>query len=96
VLAEHFELSVRLHGEKQAGRMMRKFGIKFSRHHPRPDAVKDAFIRVQSLDDWRAVLKAFYAGRPVAGDDRGATDPSSPRGAEKLAMKADAPVPCRD
>jgi len=66
VLAEHFELSVRLHGEKQAGRMMRKFGIKFSRHHPQPDAVKDAFIRVQSLADWRAVLDEFYAGWPIA------------------------------
>ncbi|MEX2544534.1 MAG: tRNA-dihydrouridine synthase family protein, partial [Phycisphaeraceae bacterium] len=28
VLAEHFELSVALHGEKKAGMMMRKFGIK--------------------------------------------------------------------
>jgi len=64
VLLEHFELSVDLHGEKLAGRMMRKFGIKFSHHHPRGDAVKDAFIRVKNLADWRAVLDEHY-GEPA-------------------------------
>ena len=65
VLAEHFELSVKLHGEQQAGRMMRKFGIKFSRHHPRAEAVKDAFIKVKSLAGWRAVLDEFYGTTAV-------------------------------
>lgn len=66
VLAEHFELSVRCHGEQVAGRLMRKFGIKFSRHHARPEAVKAAFIAVKNLDDWRAALERFY------GEDEGA------------------------
>ncbi|MEM9790550.1 MAG: tRNA-dihydrouridine synthase family protein [Planctomycetota bacterium] len=61
VLLEHFELSVGLHGDGKAGRMMRKFGIKFSRHHPDGHAVKDAFITVKSLDDWRGVLGRWYA-----------------------------------
>lgn len=60
VLREHFELSVALHGESSASRMMRKFGIKFSRHHPAGDAVKAAFIAVKSLPDWEAVLDRFY------------------------------------
>ncbi len=60
VLLEHFCLSVALHGERQAGLMMRKFGIKFSRHHPDADAVKKAFITVKTRDDWRAVLDEFY------------------------------------
>ncbi len=60
VLAEHFRLSVAIHGEKTAGRTMRKFGIKFSRHHPKADAVKDAFIRVQTIADWHAALDAHY------------------------------------
>ena len=60
VLLEHFQLSVDLHGEQQASRMMRKFGIKFSRHHPEADAIKSAFIKVRSLDDWRAVLTDYY------------------------------------
>ena len=60
VLREHFEISVRLHGEDQAGRMMRKFGIKFSRHHPEADAIKARFIKVRSLGDWQDVLDTYY------------------------------------
>ncbi|MFA9477812.1 tRNA dihydrouridine synthase [Phycisphaerales bacterium AB-hyl4] len=62
VLREHFELSLSLHGEKKAGMMMRKFGIKFSRHHPDGEAVRQAFITVKSLADWEAVLARHYAG----------------------------------
>tara|TARA_Y100001933_G_scaffold265062_1_gene334884 strand:+ start:64654 stop:65661 length:1008 start_codon:yes stop_codon:yes gene_type:complete len=61
VLLEHFELSQRLHGERMASMMMRKFGIKFSSHHPDPTAVKEAFIKVKSLSDWHGVLDGFYA-----------------------------------
>lgn len=61
VLLEHFDLSMRLHGERSAGMMMRKFGIKFSRHHPDADRVAKAFIAVHSADDWRRVLADFYA-----------------------------------
>ena len=61
VLRDHFALSVGLHEEKQASKMMRKFGIRFARHHPRADEVKQAFIRVSSLSDWSAVLDGFYA-----------------------------------
>lgn len=66
VLASHFELSVALHGERSASRMMRKFGIKFSRHHPAAAAVKASFIRCRSLDDWRAVLDSFYSDHASA------------------------------
>mgnify|MGYP002624483358 CR=1 FL=1 len=57
VLRDHFELSVGLHGEKKAGMMMRKFGIKFSRHHARGDEVKDACIKVKSMADWHGVAE---------------------------------------
>lgn len=66
VLLEHFELSVGLHGESRAGRMMRKFGIKFSRHHPDAEAVAKAFIAVKSLADWQAVLDEWYVTPPAA------------------------------
>jgi nifR3 family TIM-barrel protein len=62
VLLEHFDLSVRLHGERSASMMMRKFGIKFSRHHPQGPDVAKAFIAVKSVAEWRAVLDAYYAG----------------------------------
>jgi len=60
VLLEHFQLSVALHGESVAGRTMRKFGIKFSIHHPRSEEVKAAFIRTETLTDWRAAIDRFY------------------------------------
>jgi len=67
VLLMHFQLSVSLHGEKAAGMMMRKFGIKFSRHHPKPDAVAKAFIAVNGLEDWQGVLDQFYPIAEAAG-----------------------------
>lgn len=60
-LLDHFELCMALHGERAASRMMRKFGIKFSQHHPRPQDVRERFIRCQSVADWRAVLDAQYS-----------------------------------
>jgi tRNA-dihydrouridine synthase B len=39
---------------------MRKFGIKYSRLHPRQVEVRDAFVRVRQPEDWRAVLERFY------------------------------------
>jgi hypothetical protein len=47
--------------------MMRKFGIKFSRHHPRGGEVARAFIAVKSLDDWRRVLDDFYSDLDAPG-----------------------------
>ena len=88
VLLEHFQLSVELNGEKMAGMMMRKFGIKFSRHHPRTQEIAKAFIAVKNLADWRAVLDEFYAhdgpgivadmaAGPVRRDEAGDEDDES-------------------
>ncbi len=70
VLLEHFQLSVNLHGEHLASRLMRKFGIRFSRHHPLGDEVKQGFIGVMGLPAWKAVLARFYGedGPGVGGD----------------------------
>jgi len=70
VLLEHFKLSVALHGEQLASRLMRKFGIRFSRHHPQGDEVKQSFISVIGLPGWKAVLDKFYAedGPGVGGE----------------------------
>lgn len=65
VLLEHFELSAKIHGQKEASMMMRKFGIKFSRHHPQSQAVAQAFIAVHSVNDWKAVLDSFYPVDPI-------------------------------
>jgi len=60
-LLDHFELSMRLWGERAASRMMRKFGIKFSTHHPHGEAVKNAFITCRTAEEWRAVIEEHYA-----------------------------------
>ncbi|MCC7193439.1 MAG: tRNA-dihydrouridine synthase [Phycisphaeraceae bacterium] len=65
VLLEHFDLSMNLHGERSASMMMRKFGIKFSRHHPQGPQVSKAFIAVRNVAEWRAVIDTFYAGDGV-------------------------------
>jgi nifR3 family TIM-barrel protein len=72
VLREHFRLAEQLHGEDRAGRVMRKFAIKYARLHPEPLAVRDAFVAVKTNADWQAVLARFHAvdgpGRDAAAD----------------------------
>jgi nifR3 family TIM-barrel protein len=62
-LLEHFELSVKLHGERPASKMMRKFGIRFASHHPEADAVKGEFIECRNVEEWRAVIDRHYGER---------------------------------
>ena len=61
VLLEHFDLSLALHGPQRAGRMMRKFGIRFARHHPDTEVVRRSFIKIESPADWHMVLETHYA-----------------------------------
>jgi hypothetical protein len=49
-----------LYGEVSATRQMRKFGIRFSAHHPQPREVHRAFARVGDAAAWRAVLDDWY------------------------------------
>lgn len=60
VLLNHFELSASLHGERRASIMMRKFGIKFSRHHPKGEEVRQAYIQASSAADWHAAVNHWY------------------------------------
>ena len=60
VLREHFALSVAVNGERAAGLMMRKFGIRFSAHHPKAEDVRRGFIAAKSTEDWERVLGEWY------------------------------------
>jgi len=60
VLEEQCLLSLRFLGEKEAGRMMRKFGIKMSEHHPNAAAVRQAFVDTKTLPQWWHVLTRLY------------------------------------
>ncbi|HEX8877590.1 MAG TPA: tRNA-dihydrouridine synthase family protein [Phycisphaerales bacterium] len=46
--------------ERHAARLMRKFGVRFSVHHPRADAVRIKMIAVKDMGDWRKVLAEDY------------------------------------
>ncbi|MDY7107241.1 MAG: tRNA-dihydrouridine synthase family protein [Planctomycetota bacterium] len=60
-LLDHFDLSMRLWGERAASRMMRKFGIRFAMHHPDGEAVKAAFITCRTAAEWRGVIERHYS-----------------------------------
>ena len=59
-LLRHFELCTNLHGEQAASRLMRKFGISFSRFHPNAEEVRKKFINIHSAGEWRGVLDTYY------------------------------------
>ena len=59
-LLRHFDLAAVIHGERSAGQRMRKFGIKFARHHPAQEEVKAAFIRCTTPQEWRSVIDHHY------------------------------------
>jgi tRNA-dihydrouridine synthase B len=61
VIAEHYRLAGEIYGERRCCALMRKFGIKYSRLHPHASQVREAFIAVKEPDDWRMVLKKWYA-----------------------------------
>ena len=61
VVREHYRLAEELYGHERCGRLMRKFGIKYSALHPQYQQVRIAFVRAGSLDDWNAVLDRWYA-----------------------------------
>jgi nifR3 family TIM-barrel protein len=61
VIREHYRLAEETYGERRAGRLMRKFGIKYSRLHPDGVQVRDAFVQVRQTSDWLRVLETWYA-----------------------------------
>ncbi len=72
VIREHYRLADELYGERLAGPLMRKFGIKYSMLHPCADQVRAAFIQARTRPDWEAVLARWYA------DDSPGRFPSPP------------------
>lgn len=66
VLEHHFELLLRVNqgmrnAENATARAMRKFGIRFSTHHPQGELVRQQMIAVSSTAQWHAVLDQHYA-----------------------------------
>lgn len=61
VLSEHYRLAEETYGPRRCPRVMRKFGIKYSRLHPQADEVRAAFVTVCNPGQWREVLERWYA-----------------------------------
>ena len=61
LLRRHFDAATALYGLRRGPRIMRKFGIKYARLHPRPSMARAAFVAVKTPADWLAVLEKFYA-----------------------------------
>jgi tRNA-dihydrouridine synthase B len=64
-LEEHFRLSLAVtrrfrKGEEQTSKMMRKFAIRFSVHHPNAEQVRLRMIAVRNAREWFAVLDEHY------------------------------------
>jgi len=61
VLEEHFRLAEQTYGPDRCGSVMKKFGIKYARLHPRPTPVRDAFVHVKSPETWHGVIERWYS-----------------------------------
>ncbi|MHC4695815.1 MAG: tRNA dihydrouridine synthase [Planctomycetota bacterium] len=59
-IAGHWNDALEVYGEQLAPKIMRKFGIKYSEHHPLARQVRDAFIAVKGAGDFLQVLERWY------------------------------------
>jgi tRNA-dihydrouridine synthase B len=60
VILDHFELATQLYGPDRVGPTMRKFGIKYSMHHPESVAVREAMARAKNVEQWVGALDTWY------------------------------------
>ncbi len=61
VLLEHYRLAEEAYGAKRAAQVMAKHGIKYSRLHPEPLRVRDAFVAAPRPGPWHEVLARWYS-----------------------------------
>ncbi|MFQ5591068.1 MAG: tRNA dihydrouridine synthase, partial [Phycisphaerae bacterium] len=59
-IAGHWSDALETYGEHRAPKIMRKFGIKYSEHHPLARDVRDAFIAVSNAAGFLDVLDEWY------------------------------------
>jgi tRNA-dihydrouridine synthase B len=75
VLDEHFSLMLAVnhklrHSEETSSRNIRKFGIRFSEHHPRREEVRQRIIAVENNAQWKSLLDDFYGLAALSPPDR--------------------------
>lgn len=65
--SRQYSLAIEQYGVERATRQMRKFGIKWSALHPRPELAKEAFIGLSSPAQWDEIARELFSsddGRP--------------------------------
>ncbi len=60
VIQEHYRLAEEIYGPRRVCLVMRKFGIKYSRMHPKAKEVRDAFTRMRNPAGWQILLDTWY------------------------------------
>jgi len=60
LIERHYRLAAETFGPERALRIMRYFGIRYSKMHPQPSKVRNAFVVVKSERDWRDVVDKHY------------------------------------
>jgi tRNA-dihydrouridine synthase B len=61
VIEEHYRLAEDVYGFERSSQRMRRFGIKYSKLHPRSDEVKRAFIAVRWPEDLDRIFREYYS-----------------------------------
>lgn len=56
----HWNDMVAVYGDALAGRLMRKFGIKYAEHHPLAQGVRDAFVAAKSPQHIADLIDRWY------------------------------------
>ena len=59
-IAHHWADVMAVYGQPRAAKIMRKFGIKYSEHHPLSLKVREAFIAVRTSHDIHRLLDQWY------------------------------------
>jgi tRNA-dihydrouridine synthase len=59
-LSMHWHSAREVYGDKLGLRRTRTHAIKYAKIHPDPVAVRDAFVRMRSSDEFEAVLEQWY------------------------------------
>ena len=67
VLEAHRDLLLEIHGERGWLTPLRRHTVKYARHHPDGNAVRDAFGRAHAPEAFAAVLEQFYGSEYGVG-----------------------------
>lgn len=59
-ISVHWAEIVRCYGEAHGAKIIRKFGIKYSEHHPLARCVRDAFVSAKTADDIDRIIDEWY------------------------------------